>query len=152
MERVVQCPVCFDDDLCFEESTVLDSKIELSSYLCFNCGFMSDSRFTMDSEEFNNYIKSSPKLVQQLQFEDKKRNIMWFPSVVNMGSKGIIFPEGNMKMWVWKYAEVIDIPPNMREKYDGHEKRLDVENAKSYEQYSFLEACKDMGIAQDIKR
>ena len=54
MERVVQCPVCFDDDLCFEESTVLDSKIELSSYLCFNCGFMSDSRFTMDSEEFNN--------------------------------------------------------------------------------------------------
>ena len=69
-----------------------------------------------------------------------------------MGPKGIIFPEGNVEQWVWKYAEVIDIPPNMREKYDGHQKRLDVENAKSYEQYSFLEACKDMGIAQDIKR
>ena len=152
MERVVQCPVCFDDDLCFEESTVLDSKIELSSYLCFNCGFMSDSSFTMDSEEFNNYIKSSPKLVQQLQFEDKKRNIMWFPSVVNMGTKGIIFPEGNLKMWVWKYAEVVEIPESLRKNYDGHERRLDVENAKSYEQYSFLEACKEMGIAQDIKR
>ena len=147
MERVIQCPVCLDEDLCFEEYNN-----DNSSYLCFNCGFMSDSRFTMDSDEFNNYIRSSPKLVQQLQFEDSKRNIMWFPSVVNMGTKGIIFPEGNLKMWVWKYAQVVDIPENMREQYDGHDKRLDVENAKSYDQYSFLEVCKDMGIAKDIKR
>ena len=147
MERVIQCPVCLDEDLCFEEYNN-----DSSSYLCFNCGFMSDSRFTMNSDEFNNYIRSSPKLVQQLQFEDSKRNIMWFPSVVNMGTKGIIFPEGNLKMWVWKYAQVVDIPENMREQYDGHDKRLDVENAKSYDQYSFLEVCKDMGIAKDIKR
>ena len=129
MERVIQCPVCLDEDLCFEEYNN-----DSSSYLCFNCGFMSDSRFTMDSDEFNNYIRSSPKLVQQLQFEDSKRNIMWFPSVVNMGTKGIIFPEGNLKMWVWKYAQVVDIPENMREQYDGHDKRIDVENAKSYDQ------------------
>ena len=77
MERVIQCPVCFDEDLCFEESVLLDSKIESSSYLCFNCGFMSDSRFTLDSKEFDNYIKSSPKLVQDLQFKDTKRNIIW---------------------------------------------------------------------------
>ena len=147
MERVIVCPICNDENHCFEE--IQD---EYSSYMCFNCGFMSDSRFTMDSDEFNNYIRSSPKLVQQLQFEDSKRNIMWFPSVVNMGTKGIIFPEGNLKMWVWKYAQVVDIPENMREQYDGHDKRLDVENAKSYDQYSFLEVCKDMGIAKDIKR
>ena len=147
MQRVIQCPVCLDEDLCFEEYNN-----DSSSYLCFNCGFMSDSRFTMDSDEFNNYIRSSPKLVQQLQFEDSKRNIMWFPSVVNMGTKGIIFPEGNLKMWVWKYAQVVDIPENMREQYDGHDKRLDVENAKSYDQYSVLEVCKDMGIAKDIER
>ena len=34
----------------------------------------------------------------------------------------------------------------------AHDKSLDVENAKSYDQYSFLEVCKDMGIAKDIKR
>ena len=40
MERVIDCPVCYNTDQCFEEV-----QEEYSSYLCFNCGFMSDSRY-----------------------------------------------------------------------------------------------------------
>ena len=144
MESVIDCPICYDSDTCFE-----DTQEKFKSYMCFNCGFMSSSHYI---EENLDKVENTSKLVNELKFFDEEREIYWYPSVVNMGPKGIIFPEGNVEQWVWKYAEVIDIPPNMREKYDGHEKRLDVENAKSYEQYSFLEACKDMGIAQDIKR
>ena len=44
MERVITCPNCFDNDKCFE-----DMQEEFNSYLCFSCGYMSDSRYKKDS-------------------------------------------------------------------------------------------------------
>ena len=41
MERVIDCPVCFDNDSCFE-----DIQENFSSFMCFNCGFMSHSAIT----------------------------------------------------------------------------------------------------------
>ena len=146
MERVIDCPVCFDVDRCFE-----DIQEEFSSYLCFNCGFMSDSRYEIDSINLIENLKKSPKLVQDLQQKDKKRGIVWFPAVINMGEKGLIFPEGQPDNYVWKYAQVVDIPEEEREKYNNYDRRLDVENAESYGQNGFLEACKAMGITKDIK-
>ena len=75
--------------------------------------------------------------------------MVWFPSVINMGEKGIIYPEGSLNDWNWYYAKVIEIPKEDREKYDGHEKRLDVENSKKFGQFEFMEACKSMGIIKD---
>ena len=147
MERVIDCPVCFDVDKCFEEI-----QEEYSSYLCFNCGFMSDSRYENDSINLIENLKKSPKLVQDLKIVDKDRNIVWFPAVINMGELGMIFPEGKgINEYTWKYAKLVDIPEEERAKYDNYDKRLDVENAKSYGLHGFLEACKDMGITKDLK-
>ncbi len=147
MERVIDCPVCYDTDRCFE-----DVQEEYSSYLCFNCGFMSDSRYEVSSLQLIENLKKSPKLVQKLQIEDTDRNIVWFPAVINMGTKGIIFPEGKSKTnYVWKYAKVVEIPEEERHKYNNYDQRLDVENAQVYGQYEFLEACKAMGITDDKK-
>ena len=87
MERVIDCPCCFDVDRCFE-----DVQQNFTSYLCFNCGFKSDSRYEIDGISLIENLKKSPKLVQDLQFRDLKRNIVWFPAVINMGDKGLIFP------------------------------------------------------------
>ena len=83
--------------------------------------------------------------------KDLKRNIVWFPAVINMGEKGLIFPEGQPDNYVWKYAQVVEVPEEEREKYNNYDRRLDVENAESYGQNGFLEACKAMGITKDIK-
>ena len=144
MERVITCPVCFDTDHCFEEI-----QENYSSYLCFRCGFMSDSRYVIDSLQLTENLKKSPKLVQESKFEDRDRNIVWFPSVINMGEKGIIYPEGDRVNWHWYYAKVVDIPEEDRDEYDGHEKRLDVENAEKFGQFEFMEACKSMGVIVD---
>ena len=145
MERVIVCPVCFDADQCFEEV-----QKTFSSYLCFACGFMSDSRYEIGSLQLIENLKKSPKLVQDSQFEDKQRNIVWFPSVINMGKLGMIFPEGTKDEYVWKYAKVVEIPEQQKEAYNNYDKRLDVENAKTFEQNQFLEACKEMGITKDM--
>jgi len=145
MEKVITCPVCFDTDQCFEEV-----QETFSSYLCFKCGFMSDSRYKIGSLKLTESLKKSPKLVRESKFEDKGRDIVWFPSVINMGKLGMIFPEGDSNEYVWKYAKVIDIPEEERALYDNHTQRLDVENAETYNRYEFLKACESMGITRDM--
>ena len=146
MERVITCPVCWDNNQCFEEV-----QETFSSYLCFHCGFMSDSRYEVDSLQLLDNLKKSPKLVQELKIEDKERNIMWFPSVINMGELGMIFPEGTPEEYVWKYAKVIDIPEEERHKYDNYDKRLDVDGAFTFSQNEFMKACDEMGITKELK-
>ena len=34
--------------------------------------------------------------------------------------------------------------------YEGHEHTLDLENGKTFGQYEFLDACKEMGIVKDL--
>ena len=145
MEHKITCPVCGDTHRCFEEQ-----QEHFSSFMCFNCGFMSDTRYKQGSLELVDNMRQSPALIQDLQFEDTGRGIVWFPCVINMGTKGIIFPEGVKEEYVWKYAKVVEIPEDEREKYDNYDSRLDVENAETYDKFEFLEACKSMGITQDL--
>ena len=145
MEKVIDCPVCYNTDNCFEEV-----QETFSSYLCFACGFMSDSRYEIGSIDVIENLKKSPKLVVESQFEDRHRNIVWFPSVINMGKLGMIFPEGTTDKYVWKYAKIIDIPEEERVNYNNYSQRLDVENAETFEQNNFIGACKAMGITERI--
>ena len=145
MERVIDCPVCFDTDACFE-----DIQEKFKSYMCFNCGFMSSSYYKKDTVK---EVEGMVKLVDELKVFDEERQIWWYPSVLNMGPKGIIFPEGNPDNWIWKYARVVEVSEEEQKQYpipgkDGefYTEKLDVENAQSYGQYEFLQACKDMGI------
>ena len=146
MEKVIDCPVCYNTDNCFEEV-----QETFSSYLCFSCGFMSDSRYEIGSIDVIENLKNSPQLVRESQFEDRHRNIGWFPSVINMGKLGMIYPEGTTDKYVWKYAKVIDIPIEERSNYNNYSQRLDVENAETFEQDNFMGACKAMGITERIK-
>ena len=113
---------------------------------------MSDSRYEIGSIKLIESLKKSPKLVRESKFEDKERNITWFPSVINMGKLGIIYPEGNVDSYVWRYAKVVDIPEEERSMYDNHTQRLDVENAETFGQYEFIKACEMMGITRDMTK
>ena len=146
MEKVITCPVCLDTDHCFE-----DVQEQHSSYLCFNCGYMSDSRYTVGSLELADSLKKSPQLVRESQFEDRHRNIVWFPSVINMGKLGMIYPEGTTDKYVWKYASVIEIPKEEQANYNNYSQRLDVDNAQVFNKHDFIGACKAMGITERIK-
>ena len=53
-EVKITCPNCFNDKQCFEE-TAMDFK----SYMCFNCGFTSNSSYTKGSEALKKAEESS---------------------------------------------------------------------------------------------
>ena len=149
MELRTKCPCDLDThNNCFVEQTEIEGE-PFESYMCFKCGMTSNSYLAFDSEKLEEYTKTHSKLMNDLKIIDEKRGIVWFPSVINMGEKGIIYPDGELTDWYWHYAKVVEIPEDERENYDGHERRLDVENAEKFGQFEFTEACQSMGIIKD---
>ena len=146
MEEKTNCP-CDADlyDNCFVEKTEIEGK-PFESYMCFDCGMTSNSYLAFDSEKLEEYTKTHSKLMNDLKIIDEKRGIVWFPSVINMGEKGIIYPDGKLNDWYWHYAKVVDVPEDEREKYGGMDKRLDIENPQKFGQFEFMDACRAMGI------
>jgi len=144
MERVVVCSNCGSEHHCFEEV-----QSDYSSFMCFQCGFMSDTRFTEENE--SKLQRDSSILVNKLKHFDEERKIWWFPAVVNMGKLGIIYPEGTEQEWDWKYAKAVPVPEEKKDQVGDYDMMLDTENAYTYDKHDFLSACKKMGIAKDIE-
>jgi hypothetical protein len=74
-----------------------------------------------------------------------------------MGKLGIIYPEGTLEDWKWKYARVVDVGKDEEMKYripdkpgEYYETKLDVDNAEIFGRLEFLQACKAMGIAREV--
>ena len=146
-EVKITCPNCFDNSQCFEE-TAMDFK----SYMCFNCGFTSNSAYVKDSQALKKAEESSTELMRDVSIFDYDRKIHWFPSILNMGKLGMIYPEGTKDNWVWKFAEVRKLSPEEQKDpvYEGNEYTLDMDNAKQYGQYEFMNACVEMGIIKEL--
>ena len=86
-EKKITCPHCLNDEQCFEESA-----LDITSYMCFNCGFTSNNQYKRDSDILKKYEERTPALVKEVKFFDYDRNIFWYPSVLNMGKFGMLFP------------------------------------------------------------
>ena len=146
MESKTDCPLCEDlHNNCFVEQTEIDGK-PFESYMCFGCGMTTNSYYTIDSENLAELTKNNTQLMNALKIIDDERGLIWFPSIVNMGERGIIYPHGLVHDWYWYYAKVVDVPEEDRHKYDGMKKRLDIENPQRFGQFEFMDACKAMGI------
>tara|TARA_B100000131_G_scaffold317469_1_gene359545 strand:+ start:1483 stop:1938 length:456 start_codon:yes stop_codon:yes gene_type:complete len=148
MEKQTTCPVCKDlSNNCVVEQTVVADK-QFESYICFQCGMTTNTHFAIDSEHLEKMTENNTQLMNDLKVIDEERGLVWFPSVVNMGEKGIIYPDGKEHDWYWNYAPVVDVPEEERDQYDGHDKRLDIENPQKFGQFEFMEACIAMGIIE----
>tara|TARA_R100000008_G_scaffold38277_1_gene21830 strand:- start:418 stop:873 length:456 start_codon:yes stop_codon:yes gene_type:complete len=149
MEQKTNCPLCGDlHDKCLVETTEVDDK-PFESYICFVCGLTTNSYFSVDSEHLEKATENNTQLMNDLKIVDEERGLVWYPSVINMGEKGLIYPDGVVTDWYWHYAKVIDIPEDEREHFEGHDKRLDLENPQKFGQFEFMDACIAMGIIKD---
>ena len=148
METKTSCPICKDlSEECVVEQTVIDGT-PYESYICFQCGMTTNSYFAVDSVHLEEMTENNTQLMNELKVIDDERGLVWYPSVINMGEKGIIYPDGELHNWYWNYARVVDVPKDERDQYDGHDKRLDIENPQVFGQFEFMEACIAMGVIE----
>lgn len=143
--KTIPCPVC-------EKNTALEEAQEgITSYLCVSCGFTSNSTFV----EGNAELQATPEAILKAKVRDEVRQIWWIPTVINMPTRGLIFPETHGKKIMWTYVPMVDIPveeqsnypiPNQEGEY--YKKKLDSDSTQRFTQ--FYDALKEMGAVVEL--
>lgn len=143
--KSILCPVC-------KNNTALEEEYKKTkSWLCLKCGYNSNSLFKRKSKELRDALKESPEIIKDLKFWDVERKIFWIPSVIQMESRGMIYPDGTVDKWNWIFSPVIKIPEKEQKNYKipGSDKcftkRLAVEQSKKFEWNEYSKALKEIG-------
>lgn len=147
MDDKIICAHCGELE-CYKESMG-----DVDSFLCMGCGYTSTTLNKDGSVELRKWEMTTPELIKKAKFVDKD-GLAWYPSVLNLPSTGLIFPDGvNENDWGWRVAKVVAIPEEDRNKYpipgkqnEYYSTRLDMKNSKYFSRIDFKTACIELGI------
>ena len=123
-----------------EEANTVDNTV---SFLCMESGFTSHENLIKDSEFQKKYESKLTELMISCKVTAED-NIVWYPTFMQLPG-GMLYIEGKSKdEWYWKVAKVVPLNEEERKQYpiigkpnEFHTSRLDVDNAKQYNNGDF---------------
>ena len=158
-DKLVICPCC-KSNACYEsEFTTLEGKIE--TWICMTCGFTTNTTMEADSETVKLAEETTADLIKDLK--QVHGNLAWFPTVITMPEKGMIFPEpkkgtstlkdiGTMD-WQWTCVKTIEISEEEQNKYPDpknpgtfYKNRMDMKNPLRFDKLCFMDAAEELGM------
>ena len=149
MEQRILSPINGNAEYCFQS---IDDSTGITSFLDYETGFTSNSKLKIDSDYVKQAEKNQPKLVTDLAVVDNLRDIIWYPSVINIPGKGMIFPIGEKENWQWEVMKVREVTEEEKEKYPLPDKEgeyfktiLDVKGKLNFSTDKFMDALKEIG-------
>ena len=156
-DKLVNSPIC-DSNACYEsEFQTADGPVK--TWLCMTSGYTSNTTMTLDSETLKQTLELTADLIKDLRQDHIPpgggEKLAWFPTVITMPDKGMIFPEPikDTKDWGWTVVKAIPIPEDEREKYPdprnpgkNYKKRMDMENMRRFDKLCFMDAAEELGM------
>ena len=128
--ETVECAVCG------ENTALEESESNIISWMCVNCGYASNTLYKKNSITFRIY---------------------WILTVINMPSRGLIFPEGSKSQIIWTYIPIVDIPEDEQKNYPitnqnnkFYKQKLDPTKSKKFTR--FYDALKEMGAIIQVDK
>ena len=153
METKILSPINNNPDYCFQSE---DPATGITSYLDYETGYTSNSRLKNNSDYVSEAEANQPKLVTELRVIDSLRDLIWYPSVINMPGQGMIFPMGTKTEWEWEVMKVRDVTEEEKEAYPLPDKEgeffktiLDVKGKINFPKNKFMDALKEIGGVVD---
>ena len=79
----------------------------------------------------------------------------WYPKVINLQERGMVFPEWNKRSqdWYWAAVKAIPVTEEEKEKYpdptnpgEFYKFRMDMNNIKRFNKLEFMDAAEEIGI------
>ena len=146
-DKLVTCKCC-GSNACYEsEFTTQEGPI--TTWMCMTCGFTSNTTMENDNET----VKLAEETTEDLkQVHD---NLAWFPTVITMPEKGMIFPEPikGQDDWQWTCVKTVVIPEEEQNKYpdpknpgEFYKNRMDMKNPLRFEKLCFMDAAEELGM------
>ena len=130
------CSRC-GSDACYENNLGADYKV----YMCYGCGFTTNTLMTEDSEFLEEQLEVLPELYKDLVYIDDD-GLNWIPSTISIPEKGMIFINGKSpEKWNWSSVPAKELTkeelPNFPE---GSTHKMDMKNVKHFNERDFIEA------------
>jgi len=145
-DNLTTCPRC-GSDACY----VQEVNHEIKNYMCYGCGFITNSLMKKGEEFFESQMETLPELYKELMGEDENTELIWMPNTINLPNKGMVFADGkNGSNWAWAAVKAIPMPKEEQEKFKAKGKnfkfKMDMENIKHYPESDFMEALEYIGV------
>jgi len=145
-DNLTICPRC-GSDACY----VQEVNHEIKNYMCYGCGFITNSLMKKGEEFFESQMETLPELYKELMGEDEDTGLIWMPNTINLPNKGMVFADGkNGSNWAWAAVKAIPMPKEEQEKFKEKGKnfkfKMDMENMKHYPEGDFMEALEYIGV------
>ena len=164
-DKLVNSPIC-DSNACYEsEFTTADGPVK--TWFCMTSGYTSNTTMTLDSEALKQTLELTADLIKDLRQDHKPPGggemLAWFPTVITMPNKGMVFPEpikGTSTLegkpdWQWTCVKAIPIPEEEQEKYPDpsnpgtfYKHKMDMKNPYKFDKLCFMDAAEELGMFQ----
>lgn len=148
MDNLVECSRC-GSDACY----VTEVTNEIKSYMCYGCGFITNTIMKRDSEFLTEQMNILPDLYKELMGEDEE-GLVWMPNTVNIPDKGMVFADGtNAQNWKWGAVLAVEMSEEekakFKEKGKPFEKKMDMSTIKHFDERDFMEALDYIGVFEN---
>ena len=141
----------FGSNACYEQTFNQDNQ-EIRTWLCFGSGYTTSTLMTEGSKPVQDLLETSPELYKDLMHKDKDGRI-WFPATITLPEKGMVFVDGtSTKDWQWSAVKAIPLTEEEIKsgKFpEGQTFKMDVKQAKKFEQKDFMDALEVIGFYGD---
>lgn len=144
-DNLTICDRC-GSDACY----VQEVNNEIKNYMCYGCGFVTNSLMKKDERFFEEQFEILPELYKELMGEDEN-GLIWMPNTVNLYNKGMVFADGkNGSNWAWAAVKAIPMPEDEKEKFKAKGKdykwKMDMDTIKHFPEGDFMEALEYIGV------
>ena len=145
-DNLTICDRC-GSDACY----VQEVNHEIKNYMCYGCGFVTNSLMKKGEQFFEEQLETLPELYKELMGEDEDTGLIWMPNTINLPNKGMVFADGTRaNNWAWAAVKAIPMPEDEAEKFKAKGKdykfKMDMENIKHYPESDFMEALEYIGV------
>ena len=156
-DKLVNSPIC-DSNACYESEFQTQDGV-VKTWLCMTSGYTTNTTMTEDSEELKFTLEHTAELIKDLRQDHEPPGggdvLAWFPTVISMPEKGMIFPEPikDTDDWGWTVVKAIPVPEEDQEKYpipnkpgEFYKNKMDMENLKRFGKLCFMDAAEELGM------
>ena len=145
-DNLTICDRC-GSDACY----VQEVNNEIKNYMCYGCGFITNSLMKKDEPFFEEQMETLPELYKELMGEDESTGLIGMPNTINIPNKGMVFADGTRASnWRWAAVKAIPMPEDekvkFKEKGKDYKFKMDMENIKHYPEGDFMEALEYIGV------
>ena len=145
------CPCC-GSDACSKTDVIYETQT-VNNYLCWTCGFTSNDLLINEGEFEKENYELTAELIKDLK--QVHGDLAWYPKVINLHEKGMVFPEWNKRTrdWYWAAVKAIPVLEEEKEKYPDplnpgkfYKFRMDMNGIKRFDKMEFMDAAEEIGL------